>query len=174
MFGFKRGTGESIWDIKQHIGYISNTLHLQYRVSISALNTVISGFFYSIGLYQQASELQMRLAKQWLALIGLSYKANCAFTQLSYGDQRLLLIVRAMVKHPALVILDEPCLGLDEANRQRVLLLIEKVCAAKTSTVIYVNHHAADTIKWIEHTLKMEDFKPAHYGQQAAHSETLI
>lgn len=112
MFGFKRGTGESIWDIKQHIGYISNTLHLQYRVSISALNTVISGFFDSIGLYQQASELQMRLAKQWLALIGLSDKANCTFTQLSYCDQRLLLIVRAMVKHPALVILDEPCLGL--------------------------------------------------------------
>lgn len=174
VFGFKRGTGESIWDIKQHIGYISNTLHLQYRVSISALNTIISGFFDSIGLYQQASELQTRLAKEWLALIGLSDKTNSAFTQLSYGDQRLLLIVRAMVKHPALLILDEPCLGLDEANRQRVLLLIEKVCAAKTSTVIYVNHHAADTIKGIEHTLKMEDFKPAHYGQHAAHSETLM
>ena len=174
VFGFKRGTGESIWDIKQHIGYISNTLHLQYRVSISALNTVISGFFDSIGLYQQASELQMLLAKQWLALIGLSDKANCAFTQLSYGDQRLLLIVRAMVKHPALVILDEPCLGLDEANRQRVLLLIAKVCAAKTSTVIYVNHHAADTIKGIEHTLKMEDFKPTYYEQHTAHSESII
>jgi molybdate transport system ATP-binding protein len=143
-------------------------------VSISALNTVISGFFDSIGLYQQASELQMRLAKQWLALIGLSDKANCAFTQLSYGDQRLLLIVRAMVKHPALVILDEPCLGLDEANRQRVLLLIEKVCAAKTSTVIYVNHHAADTIKGIEHTLKMEDFKPTYYEQHTAHSKSII
>jgi molybdate transport system ATP-binding protein len=152
VFGFKRGTGESI----------------------SALNTVISGFFDSIGLYQQANELQMRLAKQWLALIGLSDKANCAFTQLSYGDQRLLLIVRAMVKHPALVILDEPCLGLDEANRQRVLLLIEKVCAAKTSTVIYVNHHAADTIKGIEHTLKMEDFKPTYYEQHTAHSESII
>lgn len=158
VFGFKRGTGESIWDIKQHIGYISNALHMDYRVSISALNTIISGFYDSIGLYQKPSNSQITIAKQWLALIGLSDKQNTSFTQLSYGDQRLLLIVRAMVKHPTLLILDEPCLGLDEANRQRVLLLIEKVCAANTSTVIYVNHHAADKVKGIENYLKMEDF----------------
>ncbi|MEL0603899.1 ATP-binding cassette domain-containing protein [Pseudoalteromonas undina] len=158
VFGFKRGTGESIWDIKQHIGFISNALHMDYRVSISALNTVISGFFDSIGLYQKPTESQINTAKQWLALIGLSDKQNSPFTQLSYGDQRMLLIVRAMIKHPTLLILDEPCLGLDEANRQRVLVLIEKVCAAKTSTVIYVNHHAADKIKGIENYLKMEDF----------------
>jgi len=159
VFGFKRGTGESIWDIKQHIGFISNALHMDFRVSISALNTVISGFYDSIGLYQKPSDSQVNIAKQWLALIGLSDKQNTSFTQLSYGDQRMLLIVRAMIKHPTLLILDEPCLGLDEANRQRVLVLIEKVCAANTSTVIYVNHHAADKIKGIENYLKMEDFK---------------
>ncbi|ASM48571.1 molybdate transport system ATP-binding protein [Pseudoalteromonas espejiana DSM 9414] len=158
VFGFKRGSGESIWDIKQHIGFISNALHMDYRVSISALNTIISGFYDSIGLYQKPTDAQIMAAKQWLALIGLSEKQNTSFTQLSYGDQRMLLIVRAMIKHPTLLILDEPCLGLDEANRQRVLLLIEKVCAAKTSTVIYVNHHAADKIKGIENYLKMEDF----------------
>jgi molybdate transport system ATP-binding protein len=158
VFGFKRGTGESIWDIKQHIGFISNALHMDYRVSISALNTVISGFYDSIGLYQKPSDAQINIAQQWLAFIGLSDKQSTSFTQLSYGDQRMLLIVRAMVKHPTLLILDEPCLGLDEANRQRVLLLIEKICAANTSTVIYVNHHAADKIKGIENYLKMEDF----------------
>ena len=158
VFGFKRGTGESIWDIKQHIGFISNALHMDYRVSISALNTVISGFYDSIGLYQKPSDVQTNIAQQWLAFIGLSDKQNTSFTQLSYGDQRMLLIVRAMVKHPTLLILDEPCLGLDEANRQRVLLLVEKICAANTSTVIYVNHHAADKIKKIENYLKMEDF----------------
>jgi molybdate transport system ATP-binding protein len=131
---------------------------MDYRVSISALNTVISGFYDSIGLYQKPTESQVNTAKQWLALIGLGDKQNSSFTQLSYGDQRMLLIMRAMVKHPTLLILDEPCLGLDEANRQRVLILIEKICAANTSTVIYVNHHAADKIKGIEHYLKMEDF----------------
>lgn len=160
VFGFKRGTGESIWDIKQHIGFISNALHMDYRVSISALNTVISGFYDSIGLYNKPSDSQVNIARQWLALIGLSDKQNTSFTQLSYGDQRMLLIVRAMVKHPTLLILDEPCLGLDEANRQRVLLLIEKICAAGTSTVIYVNHHAADKINGIDNYLKMEDYQP--------------
>lgn len=159
VFGFKRGSGESIWDIKQHIGYISNALHMDYRVSISALNTVISGFYDSIGLYQQATQKQIDLATQWLELLGLSKLKSSSFSTLSYGDQRMLLIARAMVKHPTLLILDEPCLGLDEANRQRVLLLIEKICAAGSSTVIYVNHHAKDKIAGIEHYLDMADFK---------------
>ncbi|WP_421419225.1 molybdate ABC transporter ATP-binding protein ModF [Pseudoalteromonas lipolytica] len=162
VFGYQRGSGESIWQIKQHIGYISNALHMDYRVGTSALNTIISGFYDSIGLYQKASDKQLAIAKNWLALLGLSDKQNSSFTQLSFGDQRLLLIARAMVKHPNLLILDEPCLGLDEANRQRVLLLIEKICSAKTSTVIYVNHHASDHIAGIAHYLEMEnDIKKA-------------
>ncbi|TMN69520.1 molybdenum ABC transporter ATP-binding protein [Pseudoalteromonas sp. S1727] len=158
VFGFQRGSGESIWQIKQYIGYISNALHMDYRVSICALNTIISGFYDSIGLYQKPTQRQLDLAMQWLALLGLSEFKNTPFTQLSYGDQRMLLIARAMVKHPTLLILDEPCLGLDEANRQRVLLLIEKICAAGSSTVIYVNHHAKDKIAGIEHYLDMADF----------------
>lgn len=159
VFGYQRGSGESIWQIKQHIGYISNALHMEYRVSISALNTIVSGFYDSIGLYQKPTQIQLDIAMQWLALLGLSELKNTPFTQLSYGDQRMLLIARAMVKHPTLLILDEPCLGLDEANRQRVLLLIEKICAAGSSTVIYVNHHAKDKITGIEHYLDMADFR---------------
>ena len=131
---------------------------MDYRVSISALNTVVSGFYDSIGLYQKATDKQLTIAKKWLALLGLSDKQSSSFSQLSFGDQRLLLIARAMVKHPNLLILDEPCLGLDEANRQRVLLLIEKICAAGTSTVVYVNHHASDKIVGIENYLEMSDF----------------
>ncbi|NMM40387.1 molybdate ABC transporter ATP-binding protein ModF [Pseudoalteromonas arctica] len=164
VFGYQRGNGESIWQIKQHIGYISNAFHMDYRVSISALNTIVSGFYDSIGLYQSASQTQLDIAAQWLALLGLSEFKNTPFTQLSFGDQRMLLIARAMVKHPTLLILDEPCLGLDEANRQRVLLLIEKICAAGTSTVIYVNHHAQDKIAGIEHYLDMADFRGVEKG----------
>lgn len=100
VFGFQRGSGESIWQIKQYIGYISNALHMEYRVSISALNTIVSGFYDSIGLYQQPTQLQLDIAMQWLALLGLSELKSTLFTQLSYGDQRMLLIARAMVKHP--------------------------------------------------------------------------
>ena len=159
VFGYQRGNGESIWQIKQHIGYISNALHMDYRVGASALNTVISGFFDSIGLYQTPTGEQKNIAKQWLDLLGLGEKSGTPFTQLSYGDQRMLLIARAMVKHPTLLILDEPCLGLDEANRLRVLMLIEKICDASESTVIYVNHHSEDRIKGIDHYLAMENFK---------------
>lgn len=160
LFGFQRGSGESIWQIKQHIGFISNQFHLNYRVGISALNTIISGFYDSIGLYNKPTPNQQKIASQWLELLALADKQDTPFNQLSFGDQRLLLIARAMVKHPPLLILDEPCIGLDEINRQRVLSLIEKICANGTTTVIYVNHHAQDKIQGINQFLAMEDYQP--------------
>ncbi|MFM9481486.1 hypothetical protein, partial [Streptomyces scabiei] len=72
VFGFKRGSGESIWQIKQHIGYISNALHMDYRFVLSALNTIVSGFYYSIGLYQKASDSEINTAQRWLELLGLT------------------------------------------------------------------------------------------------------
>jgi len=154
--GYQRGNGESIWDIKQHIGYVSSTLHWDYRVSISCKNVIISGFYDSIGLYAKATELQQEVASQWLQVLGLQDRAGQAFNQFSYGDQRLLLIARAMVKHPHLLILDEPCFGLDDMNRQLVLALVEKICAGTESTVIYVNHHAQDQIEGINHYLALD------------------
>jgi len=153
--GYQRGNGESIWDIKQHIGYVSSELQWDYRVSISCKNVIISGFYDSIGLYVKASDLQEEVAAQWLQILGLQNRALQPFNQLSYGDQRLLLIARAMVKHPHLLILDEPCFGLDDINRHTVLALVEKICAGSETTVIYVNHHAQDQIEGIENYLAL-------------------
>ena len=153
VFGFQRGNGESIWQIKQFIGYVSTALQWEYRVSTSCRNVIISGFFDSIGMYSKSSDKQKAIADQWLELLGMKDRANQPFNKLSYGDQRLLLIARAMVKHPPLLILDEPCLGLDDMNRQLVLALIEKICEGKETTVLYVNHHAEDQIKGIENYL---------------------
>ena len=153
--GFKRGSGESIWDIKQHIGYVSSALQWDYRVSISCKNVIISGFYDSIGLYNKATDLQEEIAIQWLRILGLQDRAVQPFNQCSYGDQRLLLIARAVVKHPHLLILDEPCFGLDDMNRQLVLALVEKICAGSETTVIYVNHHAQDQIEGIENYLSL-------------------
>jgi len=158
VVGYQRGQGESIWDLKQHMGYVSTALQWEYRVSISLANVIISGFYDSIGLYSKATENQQAIAMQWLELLGLSDRAHQPFNQCSYGDQRLLLIARAMVKHPQLLILDEPCLGLDEVNRQLVLSLIEIICASSETTVLYVNHHAGDRIKGIERVLNMVDY----------------
>lgn len=159
VFGYQRGSGESIWDIKQHLGLVSNSLQLQYRVGCPVLHVVLSGFYDSIGLYDQPSALQIKLALEWLALIGLEAKAKDSFQSLSFGDQRLVLIVRAMVKHPTLLILDEPCNGLDELNRLKVLALLSVLAQSGESTLLYVNHHAEDKIAGIHRVLRMTDYQ---------------
>ncbi|MEM7403956.1 MAG: molybdate ABC transporter ATP-binding protein ModF [Pseudomonadota bacterium] len=158
VFGMQRGTGESIWDIKQYIGYVSSALQWEYKVSVNVRNAIISGFFDSIGLYQKSSDHQRRIANEWLALLGLEAMATRPFNQLSFGDQRLILIARAMVKHPPLLILDEPCLGLDDLNRHLVLALIEKICAGSETTVLYVNHRPQDNIAGIHQHLAIDEY----------------
>lgn len=151
VFGFQRGTGESIWQIKQYIGYVSTALQWEYRVGTGLRNVIVSGFYDSIGLYSKATDAQKAIADQWLGLLGMADRADEPFNGLSYGEQRLVLIARAMVKHPPLLILDEPCLGLDDMNRQLVLALIERICASSETTVLYVNHRPEDRIAGIDH-----------------------
>ena len=158
MFGIKRGTGESIWDIKKHIGIMSNSLHMQYKVNASVEHVIISGFHDSIGLYTRPTLAERNVAGQWLAVLGLQQKKNTPFQSLSFGDQRLVLIARSMVKHPALLILDEPCNGLDDFNRQKALKLIDKLAKAGTSTLLYVNHNPEECIPSIRNTLNMKDY----------------
>ena len=130
IFGYQRGEGESIWDIKQYIGFVSSALHWDYRLSVGVRNVIVSGFYDSIGLYQKATGQQLEIADAWLRLLGMEGKRGDPFSGLSYGEQQLLLIARAMVKHPLLLLLDEPCLGLDDINRHLVLALVERICTA--------------------------------------------
>jgi molybdate transport system ATP-binding protein len=153
IFGFNRGQGETIWDIKRFLGFVSTSLHWDYRLSVSVRKVVVSGFYDSIGLYQKATDKQMQIASDWLRLLGLSEHANQPFSSLSYGEQRVLLIARAMIKHPPLLLLDEPCLGLDEVNRSLVLALIERICNEGETTVVYVSHHEEDKLAVIENEL---------------------
>ena len=155
VFGFQRGTGESIWQIKQYIGYVSTALQWEYRVGTSLRNVIISGFYDSIGLYTKSTDTQKAIADDWLHVLGMAGRADEPFTGLSFGEQRLALIARAMVKHPPLLILDEPCLGLDDMNRQLVLALIERICRSGNTTVLYVNHRLEDAIPGIENHLAL-------------------
>ena len=157
VFGFQRGTGESIWQIKQYIGYVSTALQWEYRVGTGVRNVIISGFFDSIGLYTKSTDTQKAIADQWLALLGMTGREDEPFNRLSFGEQRLVLIARAMVKHPPLLILDEPCLGLDDMNRQLVLALIERICRSGETTVLYVNHRLEDRIQGIDNHLALGD-----------------
>ncbi|MDW3178743.1 MAG: molybdate ABC transporter ATP-binding protein ModF [Acidimicrobiia bacterium] len=153
VLGFQRGTGESIWQIKQYIGYVSTALQWEYRVGTSVKNVIISGFYDSIGLYTRSTDTQKAIADEWVELLGMKERSDEPFNRLSYGEQRLVLIARAMVKHPPLLILDEPCLGLDDMNRQLVLALIERICRSGETTVLYVNHRLQDRIPGIENHL---------------------
>ncbi|WP_367143216.1 molybdate ABC transporter ATP-binding protein ModF [Pantoea stewartii] len=154
LFGIRRGSGETIWDIKQHIGYVSSSLHLDYRVSVNVRTVILSGFFDSIGLYQAVSDRQMALAQQWLALTGMdNAMANAPFHSLSWGQQRLVLIARALVKHPTLLILDEPLQGLDPLNRQLVRRFVDILIGEGRTQLLFVSHHAEDAPHCITHRL---------------------
>ncbi|WP_313570716.1 molybdate ABC transporter ATP-binding protein ModF [Pantoea piersonii] len=162
LFGIRRGSGETIWDIKQHIGYVSSSLHLDYRVSVNVRTVILSGFFDSIGLYQAVSERQKALARQWLALLGMDNAlADAPFHSLSWGQQRLVLIARALVKHPALLILDEPLQGLDPINRQLVRRFVDILIGEGRTQLLFVSHHAEDAPRCITHRLS---FVPAAEG----------
>lgn len=163
LFGIRRGSGETIWDIKQHIGYVSSSLHLDYRVNVNVLTVVLSGFFDSIGLYQAVSDRQQALAHQWLALLGMDNAlANAPFHSLSWGQQRLVLIARALVKHPTLLILDEPLQGLDPINRQLVRRFIDVLIGEGRTQLLFVSHHAEDAPQCITHRLS---FVPQENGE---------
>ncbi len=144
LFGIQRGTGESIWDIKKHIGLVSSSLQWEYRASTNVLTAVISGLYDSIGLYQASGDDDKQLALKWLEIIGLRHKANQSLHKLSYGEQRLVLIARALIKQPPLLILDEPCQGLDTPSRLLVLAFINKLAQQQKITLLYVTHQAEE------------------------------
>lgn len=151
LFGMQRGTGESIWDIKQHIGMVSSALHLQYRVNCSALKVLLSGFYDSIGLYTQPSKKEVLIAQDWLALLGMSKFENKPFQSFDYGQQRLLLIARALIKQPRLLMLDEPYQGLDFINRKLVMNTLDMLAQYNLCQLLYVTHYTEDALNNIKH-----------------------
>jgi len=154
IFGNQRGSGESIWEIKKNIGMVSSALHLQYRVSCKAIEVILSGFYDSIGLYQQPSKKEVLVAREWLEILHMSEYANTSFRQLEYGQQRLLLIARAIVKQPALLILDEPYQGLDYLGRRLVKNTLELIAQENLSQLLYVSHYQKDKLESIRNEVE--------------------
>jgi molybdate transport system ATP-binding protein len=159
LFGKRRGSGESIWDIKKRIGIVSSEFQIRYRKPITAADVVLSGFFDSVGLYHHSTEAQREIAHQWIEVFQVGHLAGRQFRMLSYGERRMVLLARAMVKFPVLLILDEPCQGLDRNNRQKILNLIEYIGRHGRTNLLFVTHYAEEIPDCITHILRLGRIK---------------
>lgn len=156
LFGRKRGSGESIWEIKQKYGQLDTQLQLNFARNMKVVEVVVSGFFDSIGLFDDWGDVQRRSAEQWLAALGLGDYVRDSFDTLSFGLQRMVLLARAMVKSPLILLLDEPTLGLDGAHRRLLLNAIDHIAANSDTQVIFVSHSAGDNPACINQQLRFE------------------
>ena len=141
LFDRPRGSGESIWDIKKHIGYVSPEMHRSYKRNLPAIRIVASGLMDSIGLYAIPAPQDYDKCRWWLDIFGIGHLADKPFLQMSSGEQRLVLLARAFVKDPQLLILDEPLHGLDLWNRRLTKDIIETFCQRRGKTLIMVTHY---------------------------------
>lgn len=141
LFDRPRGSGESIWDIKKHIGYVSPEMHRSYQRDLPAIRIVASGLKDSVGLYVKPNEDEFAICRFWMDIFGLEDMYDRTFMKLSSGEQRLVLLARAFVKDPQLLILDEPLHGLDLRNRRLVKDVIETFCERRNKTMVMVTHY---------------------------------
>ncbi|MBO7254954.1 MAG: ATP-binding cassette domain-containing protein [Paludibacteraceae bacterium] len=141
LFGSKRGSGESVWDIKKRIGYVSPEMHRAFLKHVPTIEIVASGLKDTIGLYQKLKKEDLEISEWWLGVFGIEHLKDRIFTSLSSGEQRLVLLARAFVKDPELIILDEPFHGLDPYNQNLAKEIIEVFCQRKDKTMIMVTHN---------------------------------
>ena len=153
LFGKKHGSGESIWDIKRRIGYVSPEMHRGYKHNIPALQIVASGLKDTVGLYVRPNETEKEQCRKWLGILGVGHLAERRFMEMSSGEQRLVLLARAFVKEPELLILDEPLHGLDNENRRMVKDLVDQYCQDPSKTLVYVTHYQEELPNCIDHSL---------------------
>lgn len=141
LFDRKRGTGESIWDIKRRIGFVSPELYQYFPMDSSCLHVIESGFYDTIGLFRPTDPLKENICLQWMELLQVEKYARTLFNMVPSDVQRLCLLARALVKNPPLLILDEPTQGLDTFQQQFFTKLINKICELSDVTLVYVSHY---------------------------------
>lgn len=155
LFGHRRGSGESIWDIKKHIGFVSPEIFRSYRKPLPVENIIASGLYDTIGLYRKTQEEDIAKIDTWLKIFQIESLRGRNYLNLSDGEQRLILLVRAFVKNPALLILDEPFHGMDAKNRLKAKEIIELYCKQPDKTLIIVSHYTEDFPSCITNNLTL-------------------
>ena len=156
LFGRRRGSGESVWDIKKRIGFVSGGFQQNYRVRTTVLEVLLSGLYDSVGLYTEINSIDLENANKWLKFINLTKKKNSVFRDLSYGEMRMVLLARAIIKNPDILILDEPCQGLDNYNKEKILTLCEEIGSSPNSTILFVTHDQTIDLKCFTNSLVVD------------------
>ena len=165
LFGKPKGSGQTLWDIKRRIGVVSSELQVQYRKKMSAYDVIASGFYDSIGLYQYPTAAEKEVVDAWVDLLRIGEITKESYHRLSYGQKRMILLARAMVKPPLLLILDEPCHGLDLLNRRRILNIVEMIGETETN-LLYVTNHKEEILNCISHVLRLQKGKEVSQGKK--------
>ncbi len=155
LFGRRRGTGESIWDIKRRIGWVSPELHLAMDPGQTVEETVLSGFNDTPLYVRTETPAKRRAAESLLRRMGLWARRGDPFGELASGEQRFVLLARALVKRPPLLVLDEPCQTLDAAHRARFHALLDRLIAKTGAALIYTTHLPDDVPSCITHRLRL-------------------
>lgn len=153
LFDRRRGSGETIWDIKKHIGYMSPEMHRAYQKDIDCIKIVASGLKDSVGLYVKPKEEDYDICRFWMRIFGIEHLEGRTFLKLSSGEQRLVLLARAFVKDPELLILDEPLHGLDAKNGQMVKDIIDTFCQRENKTLVMVSHYKEEYPQCIDNEM---------------------
>lgn len=161
LFDRSRGSGESIWDIKKNIGFVSPELYQYFPVDQSCLQVVISGFFDTPGLFRMSSEEQKERAFRWMQVLKIEGEAENFLSFVPLSIQRLCLLARALVKNPPLLILDEPCQGLEQEQKQHFKAVLERVFAQSKTSLIYVTHYPNEIPESVTRTLRLHEGKVA-------------
>lgn len=156
LFGKRRGTGESIWDIKKKTGFLSPELHVYFNGGSTGFETVASGLFDTIGLFRTVDKEDTEWVMQWMEVCGVSHLKDKRLQDMSTGEQRLTLLARALVKDPPLLILDEPCQGLDPDRKRHLLDLINRICTVTRKTLVFVSHYEKEVPACINNYIRIE------------------
>lgn len=152
-------------EIRKQIGFVSAEYQAGYEFNLNGWEVVASGLFSSIGLYENVSPKQKQSALQWMDFLGIRHLEKTGFHRLSYGEARRILLARALINQPRLLILDEPCAGLDIPSRERFLETLEKLSATRTR-LIYVTHHTDEILPIITHVLYLKEGKVFQQGKK--------
>lgn len=145
-------------ELRKSIGWVSTSLQQKLYGYETALRIVLSGKFASIGLYDGIEEEDIKQAEQLMCSLGCEPLMNRTYDTLSQGERQRVLIARALMARPKLLILDEPCTGLDLFAREQLLGMVASVAAQEDGpTILYVTHHIDEILPCFTKTLLMKD-----------------